>query len=159
MRKVLIFAAVAEAATGLALLVFPAALRADRTPPSRSNEVWAVDFLHDQPAKGTKLRILTVIDTFSRYAPIVDPGLVYRGADVVAPLEQVCKVIGYPAVLRVDQGSEFVSRDLDLWAYHNNVTLDFSRPGKPKRKSGVCLRTSKIDWRRCSWPMHASAVS
>ena len=39
--------------------------------------------------------------------------------------------MGYPAVIRVDQGSEFVSRDLDLWAYHNNVTLDFSRPGKP----------------------------
>ena len=108
-----------------------AALRADRTPPSRSNEVWAMDFVHDQLATGTKLRILTVIDTFSRYAPIVDPGLVYRGADVVATLARVCKVMGYPAVIRVDQGSEFVSRDLDLWAYHNNVTLDFSRPGKP----------------------------
>ena len=108
-----------------------AALRADRTPPSRSNEVWAMDFVHDQLATGTKLRILTVIDTFSRYAPIVDPGLVYRGADVVVTLERVCKVMGYPAVIRVDQGSEFVSRDLDLWAYHNNVTLDFSRPGKP----------------------------
>lgn len=36
-----------------------------------------------------------------------------------------------PRPIRVDQGSEFVSRDLDLWAYANNVTLDFSRPGKP----------------------------
>jgi putative transposase len=34
-------------------------------------------------------------------------------------------------VIRVDQGSEFVSRDLDLWAYQRGVTLDFSRPGKP----------------------------
>src|SRR5262249_21355502 len=33
--------------------------------------------------------------------------------------------------IRVDQGSEFVSRDLDLWAYQRGVTLDFSRPGKP----------------------------
>ncbi len=32
---------------------------------------------------------------------------------------------------RVDQGSEFVSRDMDLWAYQRGVTLDFSRPGKP----------------------------
>jgi putative transposase len=31
----------------------------------------------------------------------------------------------------VDQGTEFVSRDLDFWAYHREVTLDFSRPGKP----------------------------
>lgn len=34
-------------------------------------------------------------------------------------------------VIRVDQGTEFVSRDLDLWAYQRGVTLDFSRPGKP----------------------------
>ena len=50
-----------------------AALRADRAPPSRFNEVWAMDFVHDQLAMGTKLRILTVIDTFSRYALVVDP--------------------------------------------------------------------------------------
>ena len=108
-----------------------AALRADRTPPSRSNEVWAMNFVDDQLAMGTKLRILAVIDTFSRYAPVVDPRFAYRGADVVATLERVCKVMGYPSAIRVDQGSEFVSRDLDLWAYQNNVTLDFSRPGKP----------------------------
>jgi putative transposase len=39
--------------------------------------------------------------------------------------------VGYPRAIRVDQGSEFVSRDLDLWAYSRGVTLDFSRPGKP----------------------------
>jgi putative transposase len=66
-------------------------LRADRTPPSRSNEVWALDFVHDQLAMGTKLRILTVIDTFSRYAPVVDPRLAYRGVDVVATPERACK--------------------------------------------------------------------
>ena len=38
---------------------------------------------------------------------------------------------GFPKAIRVDQGTEFVSRDLDLWAYHRGVTLDFSRPGKP----------------------------
>ena len=46
-------------------------------------------------------------------------------------LDRVCKEIGYPRSIRVDQGSEFVSRDMDLWAYANNVILDFSRPGKP----------------------------
>ncbi|MDB5660543.1 MAG: Integrase catalytic region, partial [Cypionkella sp.] len=39
--------------------------------------------------------------------------------------------LGYPRTIRVDQGSEFISRDLDLWAYTKGVTLDFSRPGKP----------------------------
>ncbi len=46
-------------------------------------------------------------------------------------LEQVCATVGYPKSIRVDQGSEFVSRDLNLWAYAKSVTLDFSRPGKP----------------------------
>ena len=46
-------------------------------------------------------------------------------------LERTCAATGYPKTNRVDQGSEFVSRDLDLWVYTNGVTLDFSRPGKP----------------------------
>ncbi len=50
---------------------------------------------------------------------------------MVETLEQVCARGGYPKAIRVDQGSEFVSRDLDLWAYANDVTSDFSRPGKP----------------------------
>jgi putative transposase len=40
-------------------------------------------------------------------------------------------VIGYPGTIRVDQGLEFIARDLDLWAYTKVVTRDFSRPGKP----------------------------
>jgi len=36
---------------------------------------------------------------------------------VVRALEQVCPTIGYPKTIRIDQGSEFVSRNLDLWAY------------------------------------------
>ena len=47
------------------------------------------------------------------------------------PFEGVCAGTGYPKTIRVDQGSEFVSRDLDLWAYAKGVTLDFSQPGKP----------------------------
>jgi putative transposase len=39
--------------------------------------------------------------------------------------------MGYPKTIRVDQGSEFISRNMDLWAYQHGVILDFSRPGKP----------------------------
>ena len=73
----------------------------------------------------------TVVDIYSRYSPVLDPRFSYRGQDVVTALEEVCPRIGYPKTIRVDQGSEFISRDLDLWAYQKNVTLDFSRPGKP----------------------------
>lgn len=90
-----------------------------------------MDFVHDPLAMGFKIRILTVIDTFSRYAHAVDARFQYRAENVVATLERVCKQVGYPRSIRVDQGSEFISRDLDLWAYANNVILDFSPPGKP----------------------------
>jgi putative transposase len=46
-------------------------------------------------------------------------------------LDQLAEDRGVPKVIRVDNGPEFISKDLDLWAYENGVTLDFSRPGKP----------------------------
>ncbi|WP_456828499.1 IS3 family transposase [Bradyrhizobium sp. USDA 4518] len=108
-----------------------AKLRDDRRRTTRSNETWAMDFVHDQLATGHKLRVLTIIDTFSRFSPALAPRLTFRGSDVAEVLERACKEVGFPATIRVDQGSEFVSRDLDLWAYQRGVTLDFSRPGKP----------------------------
>ncbi|SEM74938.1 putative transposase [Sphingomonas gellani] len=108
-----------------------AKLREGRCAASCSNEVWAMDFVHDQLATGPKLRILTVVDTFSRFSPAVVPRFNFQAPDVVEVLERVCAEVGYPASIRVDQGSEFISRDLDLWAYTRGVTLDFSRPGKP----------------------------
>ena len=108
-----------------------AKLRDDRRQAVAVNETWAMDFVHDQLATGRKLRVLTIVDTFSRFSPALDARFSYRGEDVVATLERVCGDVGYPKAIRVDQGSEFVSRDLDLWAYRHGVTLDFSRPGKP----------------------------
>ncbi len=110
-----------------------AKLREDRAPAIRPNDVWAMDFVHDQLATGRKLRILTVADTFSRFSPVVDPRFSYRGEDVVAMLEKACRQFGYPKTIRVDNSSEFISRDMDLWAYQRGVILDFSRPGKLSR--------------------------
>jgi putative transposase len=108
-----------------------AKLRDDRKPAVSTNEVWAMDFVHDQLAMGTKIRVLTIIDTFSRFSPAVEPRFRFKGADVVEALERVGRVHGFPKMIRVDQGTEFVSKDLDLWAYTRGVVLDFSRPGKP----------------------------
>jgi putative transposase len=108
-----------------------AKLREDRRNATRPNETWAMDFVHDQLATGQKLRVLTIVDTFSRFSPALVPRLTFRGADVVEVLERVGREVGLPSAIRVDQGTEFVSRDLDLWAYQHGVMLDFSRPGKP----------------------------
>jgi putative transposase len=108
-----------------------AKLREDRQTATRPNETWAMDFVHDQLSTGRKIRVLAVVDTYSRYVPVLDPRFSYRGEDVVRTLERVCARTGYPKTIRVDLGSEFISRELDLWAYTNGVALDFSRPGKP----------------------------
>ena len=121
-----------------------AKLREDRDAAAGPNAVWAMDFVYDQLAMGRKLRILTVIDTHSRLCPAVGPRFAYRGEDVVQKLERVCTRIGYPKTIRVDNGSEFISRDLDLWAYANDVTLDFSRPGKPTDNGFIEAFNSKL---------------
>ena len=108
-----------------------AKLRVGLSAATHTNDVWAMDFVHDQLYDGRRLRILTVIDTFTRYVPEIEVRERFTGADVVAVMESVCKEVGYPKSIRVDQGPEFISKDLDLWAYARNVELDFSRPGKP----------------------------
>ena len=63
-----------------------AKLREDRTELTFTNQVWAMDFVHDQLATGRKLRILTIIDTFSHFSPATDPRFSYSGEDVVKTL-------------------------------------------------------------------------
>jgi transposase InsO family protein len=75
--------------------------------------------------------VLTIIDTFSRYSPAIEPRFTFRGPDVVEILEEVGRQVAFPKAIWVDQDTEFVSCDLDLWAYQRGVMLDFSRPGKP----------------------------
>ena len=53
---------------------------------------------HDQLATGKKLRVLTVVDTFSRYVPVLDVRYSYPGEDVVATLDRVCRTAGYGSV-------------------------------------------------------------
>jgi hypothetical protein len=58
---------------------------------------------------------LIIVDTFSRFSPALEPRFSFRDADVVEVLERVGREIGLLASTRVDQGTEFVSRD--LWPY------------------------------------------
>jgi putative transposase len=108
-----------------------AKLREDRSAASAPNQIWAMDFVHDQLFDGKKIRILTVVDTFTRFSPAIDARFSFRGVDVVETLERVAKGVGFPKTIRLDNGPEFVSKELDLWAFMRGVTLDFSRPGKP----------------------------
>ena len=105
----------------------------DRLPTSEELRLcWQMAQAEAFPfALRVQLLMLTIVDTFSRFSSALEPRFTFRGVDVVEVLERVGRQVRLPATIRVDQGTEFVSRDLDLWAYQRGVTLDFSRPGKP----------------------------
>lgn len=90
-----------------------------------------MDFVHDQHFDARKVRVLMVVDAYTRYSPAIEARYDWRGSSVVDVLERVCGEQGFPRTIRVDQGPEFISKDLDLWAYRRGVVLDFSSPGKP----------------------------
>ncbi|WP_294310153.1 IS3 family transposase [uncultured Sphingomonas sp.] len=108
-----------------------AKLRDDRTPATAPNECWSMDFLSDQLFDGRKIRVLSIVDNFTRVSPALDVRASYRGSDVVETLDRIAVAHGRPKRIRLDNGPEFISKDLDLWAYQHDVVLDFSRPGKP----------------------------
>ncbi len=95
------------------------------------NECWSMDFMAEQLYDGRRLRILTVVDNHTRECLALKVGQRIRGSDVAAELEKIAARRGLPERIQLDNGPEFISKDLDFWAYWNKVKLDFSRPGKP----------------------------
>jgi putative transposase len=130
-----------------------AQLREDRSTPTAANQVWAMDFVHDQLFDGRKIRILTIVDTFTRLSPATDVRQHFRGCDVVDTLERVIRESGCPKTIRLDNGPEFISKQLDLWAFMHGVTLDFSRPGKPTDNAFIESRNGKFRTERPEHPL------
>jgi putative transposase len=89
-----------------------AKLREDRSPATAPNQIWAMDFVHDQLFDGRKIRILTIVDTFTRLAPAIDVRPSYRGIDVVATLDRVTAELGYPKTIRLDNGRSSSAKSL-----------------------------------------------
>lgn len=123
-----------------------AKLREDRSEARRVSEISAMDFVHDQLTTGHKIRVLTIVDIVSRFSAALDARFRYRGEDVVQTLEQVCKGIGYLKSIRVEQGSEFISRDLDLGTHQRGVILNVSR--RDNRRTTASLYHSTTSFRR-----------
>lgn len=108
-----------------------AKVRESEIPLKSFSDCWSMDFVSDQLYTGQKLRLLTIVDNYTRFCPAIGIGLTYKATKVIDTLEQAKKQFGTPRRIKVDNGPEFISKELDLWAYTNKVTLDFSRPGKP----------------------------
>ncbi len=91
-----------------------------------------MDFVADNLFNGRRIRALAIVDNFSRECLAIQVGQGLRGEDVVVVMERLKQMKRrVPLRLQTDNGSEFISKSLDRWAYENKVTMDFSRPGKP----------------------------
>jgi len=111
--------------------------RRERQKPRAPNQVWSLDFVADQLADGRRFRALPVVDVFTRECLAIEVGQNLKGEDVVKVLNRIMIHRDVPKMLYCDNGSEFSSQAMDLWAYQHGVRIDFSRPGKPTDNAHV----------------------
>ena len=105
--------------------------RNQRVTALERNQCWSMDFVSDQLHNGKRFRVLTIVDQFSRLSPVLEARFSYKAIDVVSTLKRIERQYGIPKQINVDNGPEFISKELDLWAYSRGVKLDFSRSCKP----------------------------
>ncbi len=99
---------------------------------SSLHECWSMDFMSDVLFDGKRFRLLTLVDNYSRKCLAIEVGISIKGENVTEILKNITfeeKV--FPERIKIDNGPEFISKELDRWAYEKNVELEFSRPGKP----------------------------
>ncbi len=99
--------------------------------PTRPNELWAMDSVMDSFASGRRFRVLTVKDLFTHDAVLLYVDTSITGACVARELDRLKALRGLPKAIVCDNGTEFVSKAMDQWAFSNKVELSFIQPGKP----------------------------
>jgi putative transposase len=99
--------------------------------PNGPNQSWSMDYVADGLIDGRKLRVLAIVDDYSRECLVLEVDTSLPGTRVVKVLERLSELRGLPGSITVDHGPEFESQVLDAWAYKRAVCLDFIRPGKP----------------------------
>ena len=105
--------------------------------PTGPNQSWSMDYVADGLVDGRKLRVLAIVDDFSRECLVLEVDSSLPGARVVTVLERLSDLRGLPRSITVDHGPEFEGQALDAWAYKRAVRLAFIRPGKPVENAYV----------------------
>ena len=111
--------------------------RAQLQVPDRANQVWSADFVMDALAHGRRLKLLTVVDDFTKESVTIEVGHSLTGEGVAAVLDQAAQIRGYPKAIRTDQGPEFTSRAFDQWAYERRIVIWLIQPGKPTQNAFI----------------------
>jgi len=105
--------------------------RLPQGPAVHKNEKWSMDFVAQRLADGRWIRVLTMVDQYTRECLVLFADIALSGEKVATALDKVVAVRGAPKSITVDNGTEFASKAMDHWAYLNGVHLDFIRPGRP----------------------------
>lgn len=116
--------------------------------PRGINEVWSMDFMHDQLSDGRSIRLFNVIDDFNREGLNIEVDFSLPSERVIRSLEQIIAWRGKPGRIRCDNGPEYISASLATWAQRRGIHLDFIQPGKPQQNAYVerYNRTVRYDW-------------
>ena len=103
----------------------------------RPNQRWSMDFVHDRLENGRRMRLLTIVDDYSRESPAMVADTSLTGARVVEVLERLGEMRSLPQTITIDNGPEFAGSALDAWAYRRGIRLHFIDPGKPTQNGYV----------------------
>jgi putative transposase len=106
-------------------------LRVPLPEATMHNETWSMDFVHDFCVSGTRIKVLTIVDDFSRSCPGLLTQSSIPGRKVTSFLDQCAVLSGYPQSIRVDNGPEFTGKYFQQWAQQRGIYIDYTEPGKP----------------------------
>lgn len=96
-----------------------------------------MDFVSDALANGRRIKVLTIVDDFSKEAVDLAVDFGISGHYVTRVLDQAARFRGYPKAIRTDQGPEFTGKALDQWAYQHGVQLKLIQAGKPTQNAFI----------------------
>ena len=108
-----------------------------RRAATAMNEVWSYDFVLDRTEDGRRLKILTVVDEFSRECLAIEVDRRFRAPQVMDVLTGLMLERGTPRFIRSDNGPEFVAKKLRRWLARNEVETLFIEPGAPWQNAYV----------------------
>lgn len=100
--------------------------------PTQRNERWSMDFVRDTLRDGRSFRAFTIVDDFTREAPVIEVDLSLSGERIVRVLEQLRHQHWLPKAIICDNGPEFQSRALNGWAYQHGVILQIHSAGEAR---------------------------
>ena len=100
-------------------------------------EVWSWDFVSDQMANGSRFRILTLIDEYTRQCLALHAGWTIRATDAIAVIEEAMETHGVPGHLRSDNGPEFIAYTLQDWLKQQQVKTLYINPGSPWEQAWI----------------------